>query len=97
MTPGLLKDGSVIVGNYKLDSKEKIRSTRSSIGYGGNKVFLIVARGVTNFELAYVHKAVGSENALALDGGGSVGMFYNGSYVSGPGRAPANAIVLKNR
>ncbi len=97
MTPGLLKDGNVIVGSYKLDSKEKIRSTRSSIGFGGNKVFLIVARGVTNFELAYVHKAVGSKNALALDGGGSVGMYYNNSYTAGPGRAPANAVILKNR
>ncbi len=97
MTPGLLKDGSVIVGNYKLDSKEKIRSTRSSIGFGGSKAYMIVARGVTNFELAYVHKAVGSKNAIALDGGGSVGLFYNSSYLAGPGRAPANAVVFKNR
>ncbi|OGC50319.1 hypothetical protein A2716_03865 [candidate division WWE3 bacterium RIFCSPHIGHO2_01_FULL_40_23] len=97
MVPGLLQNGSVIVGSYKLEAKEQIRSTRSSIGFSGSKVYAITARGVNTYELAYVQKAVGAKNALALDGGGSINFYYNGVYYAGPGRAQANSIIFKYR
>jgi len=97
MVPGLLQDGSVIVGSYKLEPKETIKSTRSSIGFNGSRVYAIVGRGANNYDMAYIHKAVGSKYALALDGGGSINFMYNGTYYAGPGRAQANSIIFRYR
>jgi len=39
-------------------------------------------------------QSLGAENAMNLDGGGSVAMVYNGSYKVGPGRNLPNAIIF---
>lgn len=95
MTPGLVQGGSIITGSYSLTSKETSRTTRSSIGFNGKKVYVVVGHGVTVYELAHIHKAIGSKNAISMDGGGSVAFYYNGSYYVGPGRSLPNAIIFK--
>ncbi len=97
MTPGLIQDGNIIVGSYSLTSKETSKSTRSSIGFSGQKAYFVTARGASVYDLAYIHKAIGSKYAVAMDGGGSVAFYYTGSYYAGPGRSQGNAVILKYR
>ena len=90
--PPLLSNGSYVYSG--LDYKQEfIRSYRGGIGYGGGKVYLVVARSATVPDLAYVMKTIGAENALNLDGGGSSALYYDG-YKLGPGRLLPNAIVF---
>lgn len=85
--PSLLSGGNVLVG-------DGAKGTRSGIGYGGGKLFLLVARNVSFFDLANIFKSLGATDALNLDGGGSVAL-YDGGYKVGPGRSLPNAIVIK--
>ena len=39
-------------------------------------------------------QALGARDAMNLDGGGSVAMWFGGGYVAGPGRQLPNAILL---
>lgn len=85
--PSLLSGGNVLVG-------DGAKGTRSGIGYGGGKLFLVVARNVSYLDLANTFKSLGATDALNLDGGGSVAL-YDGGYKVGPGRSLPNAVIIK--
>jgi exopolysaccharide biosynthesis protein len=40
-------------------------------------------------------KQAGAYQAMNLDGGASSGLYYNGKYLTTPGRQISNAIVVK--
>lgn len=93
--PGLLAGGQITVNQDPLSDKQRSKGTKGGIGLSGNKVFLVVASEVDTLDFAQLFKAIGATDALNLDGGGSVAMYYGGRYVVGPGRSLPNAIVFK--
>ncbi|MEK7543708.1 MAG: phosphodiester glycosidase family protein [Patescibacteria group bacterium] len=93
--PLLLMGGNVQFGGDD-DPKKGSRGSRSFVGSRGSTVYIGVVHGATVAEVAHVLKAMGVENAINLDSGGSVALWYNG-YKAGPGRNIPNAIVLVRR
>ena len=91
--PLLLSNGEVRFGGDG-DPKKGSRGNRSFIGTKGNTVYIGVVRTATVAETALVLKALGLENALNLDSGGSTALMTAGKYVAGPGRNTPFGIVL---
>lgn len=85
--PSLLSGGNVLVG-------DGAKGTRTGIGYGNGKLFLVVARNVSYLDLANKFVEIGATDALNLDGGGSAAL-YDGGYKAGPGRNLPNAVIIK--
>ena len=95
--PGLLDGGNVQIDDSQsgLSEKQKAKGTKVGIGIRGDKsLMVVIAQNVTMQELAYVFKALGANGALNLDSGGSVALYYDGKYLTGPGRNIPNAIVF---
>ncbi len=90
--PLLLSGGSVTFGGNS-DPKQGSRGNRSFVANKGNTVYIGVAHGVTVAESARVLKAMGMENALNLDSGGSTAL-WSGGYKVGPGRDLPNVILF---
>lgn len=91
--PLLVFDNNVVFGGDG-DPKKGSRGSRSFIANKDNKVFIGVTQNVTVAENALVMKAMGMNNALNLDSGGSTALWHGG-YKVGPGRAIPNAIIFK--
>ncbi|MFA9289173.1 MAG: phosphodiester glycosidase family protein [Weeksellaceae bacterium] len=79
------------------DPKQGSKGPRSFIGYTGSKVYIGVVHNATVAEAAYVLKALGVQNALNLDSGGSTALWSNGRYLAGPGRNTPFGILFVNR
>lgn len=95
--PGLVNSGTVQIDDNQsgLSDKQKAKGTKVGIGVLGNKnVMVVIAQNVTMLEFAYVFKRLGATGALNLDTGGSTALYYNGSYLAGPGRNLPNAIIF---
>ena len=92
--PTLLKNGKVVTGDGDITSYQKVKALRGAIGVGDGNLFLAHITNATVEDAAYAMRALGADHALNLDGGGTAAMYINGSYVVGPGRSLANAIVL---
>lgn len=91
--PLLVFNGNVVFGGDG-DPKKGSKGSRSFVANKGSTVYIGVSQNVTVAENALVLKAMGMENALNLDSGGSVALWYGG-YKVGPGRAIPNAIIFK--
>lgn len=91
--PGLLDGGGVIADQFGLSDKQASKGTKSGIGIRGSIVYLVIARSVDMLDLANVFKSLGASEALNLDGGGSVALWFSG-YKVGPGRSLPNAIIF---
>ncbi len=76
------------------DPKKGSRGSRSFVANKGNVVYIGVTQNVTVAENAIVMKAMGMDNALNLDSGGSTALWYGG-YKVGPARNIPNAIIFK--
>ena len=92
--PSLLAGGKLILDEGSLAENMKTKGTRSGIGFGGGKIFLVVARRANMKDLAGIFLSLGATDAMNLDGGGSVAL-YDGGYRAGPGRSLPNAIIIK--
>lgn len=93
--PSLIAGGQDVLNEGALpDSLRVTKGTRSGIGTGGGKLFLVVARGANMRDMVHIFQALGATNALNLDGGGSSAL-YDGGYKAGPGRSLPNAIIVK--
>ena len=93
--PTLLEGGNVVVNEDKLTSfQTAVKGPRGVIGVGESNLYLAIVTGATVTDAAYAAQALGMQNALNLDGGGSSAMYINGGYVVGPGRSLPNAVVL---
>lgn len=91
--PLLLSGGEIRFGGSG-DPKQGSRGSRSFIGTRDNTVYIGVVRNATVAEVAHVLRAMGLQNALNLDSGGSTALMLNGRYLAGPGRNTPFGIVL---
>lgn len=93
--PSLLAGGNTVLDEGSLtDNLRVTKGTRSGIGFGSGKIFLVVARSANMGDMVNIFKALGATDALNLDGGGSSALF-NGGYRAGPGRSLPNAVIVK--
>lgn len=92
----LLLSGGNIAFSGGSDPKQGSKGARSFVGTKGSTVYIGVVYNATVAEVAYVLKALGLENALNLDSGGSTALWYGG-YKVGPGRNIPNAILFLRR
>lgn len=90
--PLLVADGNVVFGGDD-DPKKGSRGNRSFVANRGNTVYIGVVHSATVAESARVMKALGMENALNLDDGGSTALWYGG-YKVGPGRNLPNVVLF---
>lgn len=98
--PRLLVDGKVSLNVKKEGFKDpKILTgggARSALGITkDHKLILLTTGGATIPQLAEMMKQAGAYQAMNLDGGASSGLYYNGSYLTVPGRQISTAIVVK--
>ena len=90
---GLLLSGGNIVFGGDGDPKKGSKGSRSFIGNKGITAYIGIVRNATVSEVAHVLKAMGLENALNLDSGGSTAL-WSGGYKTGPGRNLPNAVLF---
>ncbi len=90
--PLLLSGGNITFGGGS-DPKQGSKGSRSFVGSRGNTVYIGVVHNATVAEVAVVLKAMGLENALNLDSGGSTAL-WAGGYKVGPGRNIPNAVLF---
>ncbi|MFH0942653.1 MAG: phosphodiester glycosidase family protein [Candidatus Beckwithbacteria bacterium] len=93
--PLLLKDGQVVFGGND-DPKQGSKGNRSFVANKGSTVYIGVVHNVTVAESARVLSALGLDNALNLDSGGSTALWSSG-YKVGPGRNLPNVILFVSR
>ncbi len=91
--PMLVHGGNIVVPSG-LSEKQQVKSNRSVVANKGNLIFLMVVHSASVGQAATVMKALGIDNALNLDSGGSTALYVNGSYKVGPGRNLPNAIIF---
>ena len=90
--PLLVAGGNVVFGGDD-EIKRAGKGSRSFIGSAGNTVYIGVVHNVNAAEMARVLAAMGMQNALNLDSGGSTAL-WSGGYRVGPGRNIPNAVLL---
>lgn len=93
--PMTLLGGNVVFGGDD-DPKKGSKGSRSFVAGGGNTAYIGIVHNATVAEVGHVLKALGIENALNLDSGGSVALWYSG-YKAGPGRNIPNALLFVNK
>lgn len=68
---------------------------RSALGLTrDHKLILLTSGGATIPQLAEIMKQAGAYQAMNLDGGASSGLYYNGKYLTQPGRKISNALLV---
>jgi exopolysaccharide biosynthesis protein len=68
---------------------------RSALGITrDHKLILLTTGGATIPQLAEIMKQAGAYQAMNLDGGASSGLYYNGKYLTQPGRKISNALIV---
>jgi hypothetical protein len=90
--PLLVSGGSVVFGGDS-DPKKSSRGSRCFIANKGNTAYIGIVYNATVAEAATALKALGMDNALNLDSGGSTALWFGG-YKAGPGRGIPNAILF---
>ncbi|WP_102348519.1 phosphodiester glycosidase family protein [Bacillus sp. Marseille-P3661] len=100
--PRLITDGKVSI-NFENEGFQdmkiiKDKAARSAIGVTkDNKLLFLTTSGATIHELAEMMLKAGAYQAINLDGGASSGLYYNGMYLTKPGREISNAILVKHK
>lgn len=94
--PSLMIDGK-ITGNPSNESFTEAKiltqvARRSFIGTTKDNQLVIGTVSASVSELKNIVKEMGLVSAMCLDGGASSGLYYNGSYLSSPGRNVNNCI-----
>ena len=92
MQPLLVSNGNIVFtgdGEPKRGSK----GSRSFVGATGSTAYIGVVFNATVAEAAYVTHALGIQNVLNLDDGGSTAL-WSGGYRAGPGRNLPNALLF---
>lgn len=93
--PALVENGNYVVNESDLDDKQRTAYiTRGSFGLKGSTLYVVNISGATVMDAGAYMQALGVDNAVNMDAGGSTGMYYNGAYKLGPGRSVPNALVL---
>lgn len=90
--PLLVSDGNIAY-TTGVDAKYVPKGARTFIAAKGNMAYMGVVLNATMADSAKVLKALGMENALNLDQGGSTALWFGG-YKLGPGRNIPNALLF---
>jgi len=90
--PLMVSGGNVTFGGDG-DPKKGSKGPRGFVANKGNTAYIGVVSNATVAEAAHALKALGIENALNLDSGGSTAL-WSGGYKAGPGRNIPNAILF---
>lgn len=90
--PLLVSNGSVVFGGDD-DPKKGSKGNRSFVAQKGTTAYIGVVHSATVAESARVLQALGMDNALNLDDGGSTAL-WSGGYKVGPGRNLPNVILF---
>lgn len=93
MQPLLVTGGNIGYGDSS-DTKYTNKGTRDFIAHKGSTVYIGVMYNANMTDSAHVMKAMGMDDALNLDEGGSTALMFNGSYIAGPGRNIPNAVLF---
>lgn len=89
---------AVDLTGFTEDKITKSSGQRSFIGHTSNHVIIFgTANNVTIHELAELCTKLGLVEAMSLDGGASSGLYYNGKYITKPGRPLSNALILRHK
>lgn len=75
------------------DSKLNNKGGRSFVGASGSTVYIGVVFNATVAEATSIMQALGIQNSLNLDNGGSTALWFSG-YKAGPGRNIPNALLF---
>ena len=89
----LLVSGKNLATGDSSDIKLSATGNRAFVANKGNMVYIGVVRGVSVVGAGKVLVAMGMDNALNLDSGGSTAL-WSGGYKYGPGRDIPNAILF---
>ncbi len=92
--PPLLLGGQVLAASG--DPKLTTRGYKGFIGHTGSRVFMGFVHNATFGEAGQVLKAMGMEDAVNLDSGGSTALWFGG-YKLGPGRSLPMGILFVRR
>jgi len=95
MQPLLISGGNIAYADSP-DPKFNIKGPRSFIAAKGSTVYIGFTFNATMGESAKVMKALGMDNALNLDEGGSSALWHGG-YKVGPGRNIPNAVLFVHK
>jgi len=96
---GMISNFPLLVSNGNItftgdsDSKQSSKGNRGFVANKGNNIYIGVVFNAAVAESAKVMKAMGIENALNLDDGGSTAL-WSGGYKVGPGRDLPNVILF---
>ncbi|EKD86118.1 MAG: copper amine oxidase protein [uncultured bacterium] len=90
--PLLVSGGKVVYGGDD-EAKRAGAGSRSFVGSTGSTVYIGVVHGANAAQMTRVLHAMGIENALNLDSGGSTAL-WSGGYKVGPGRGIPNALLF---
>ncbi len=93
--PLLVSGGNIVFGGDG-DPKKGSRAGRSFVGSSGSTGYIGVVHSATVAESAHALKALGIQNALNLDSGGSTAL-WSGGYKVGPGRNLPNVVLFTNK
>lgn len=98
--PRLLKDGVAAIDPKAEGFRDpKILTgggSRSALGLTpDHKLIIVTTGGATIPQLAAVMKSLGAWQAMNLDGGASSGLYYDGKYLTRPGRLLSNALMVR--
>ncbi len=94
--PQLVTGGNVAYSENPSEPKFGQKGARTFIAYKGNTVYIGVISNATMGDSAKVLHALGMNEALNLDEGGSTA-FWFGGYKFGPGRNIPNAVLFVKR
>lgn len=96
MQPLLVHNHQNVYGGSN-DGKYTNKGTRDFIAHIGSTVYIGTIYGADMDDAAKVLTAMGMEDAINLDEGGSTALMYNGSYIAGPGRNIPNAVLFVHK
>ncbi|WP_158299315.1 phosphodiester glycosidase family protein [Paenibacillus antri] len=97
--PRLLMDGEVSVDPESEGFRDPkiltMSGARSALGITKDyKLLIVTTNGATIPELAEVMRQTGAYQAMNMDGGASSGLWLNEKYITKPGRAISNALLV---
>lgn len=100
--PTLVKNGKISVNpaaeGFRSPKILSMSCARSAIGVTRDGyVIIITVPSVMINQLAQIMYKLGCYNAMNLDGGASSGLYYNGQYLTKPGRNLSNALIFLPR
>jgi exopolysaccharide biosynthesis protein len=96
MQPLLVFNGQIVYNGSNVGKYES-SGTRSFIANKGSMAYIGFVLDATMEDSAHVMHALGMDNALNLDEGGSTALWFGGNYILGPGRNIPNAVLFVSK